>query len=90
MPGLIHEKEEVDLNTSLASVVGIGEDLRNRVGKVPLEKKILFYTNFLERKILYLNVCLIDDHVLRMMGETNAKLNANNYAGGKVVQMPFN
>ena len=72
LPGLTSGEEEVDLKTSLASFVGIGEDMRNSVGKVALEKKILFHTDFLEREIIYLSVCLNDDQSLRMMGATNA------------------
>ena len=53
------------------------------MGKVALEKKIIFYTDFLDREIIYLNVCLNDSHVLRMIGATNARPNNNNYAGGK-------
>ena len=47
LPGVINDYEEIDLNTSLASVVGIGEDLRNSMGKVALEK-IVFYMDFLD------------------------------------------
>ena len=69
---LTNDQEEIDLNISMASLVGIGEDMRNSVGKVALEKKILFHTDFLEREIIYLSVCLNDDQALRMMGATNA------------------
>ena len=76
----------IDLNTRLASVVGIGEDLRNSVGKVALEKNIVFYMDFLDRGIIYLNICLNVDHVLKMLGASNNRSNPNSYGGSRVPQ----
>ena len=81
LPGVVKDDEEIDLNTSLASIVGIGDDLRNSVGKVALEKKIMFYMEFLDKEIIYLNICLNDDQVLKMLGASNNRNNTNNYAG---------
>ena len=86
-PGVTKDDEEIDLNTSLASVAGIDEDLRNSVGKIALEKKTVFYMDFMDREIIYLNIlCLNDDHVLKMLGASNNRSNSNSYGGSRIPQ----
>ena len=42
--------------------------------------------DFLDREIIYLNICLNDDKVLKMFGASNNRSNSNSYAGSRIPQ----
>ena len=44
------------------------------------------YMEFLDKEIIYLNICLNDDQVLKMLGASNNRNNSNAYAGSRIPQ----